>query len=45
MRRNTQPIGPRRAVPWRRKIAQSAGDKVKALTAEISIATLIVTAN
>ena len=45
MRRNIHPIGPRRTVPWRRKIAQSAGDKVKAFNAEISIATLIVTAN
>ena len=41
----TQPIGPRLR-PWGRKnTAHGAGDKVSALTAEISIATLIVTAN
>ena len=45
MRRNTQPIGPRLGPRWRRNTAQSAGDKVSALKAEISIATLIVTAN
>ena len=45
MRRNTQPIGPRFGPPWRRNTAHSAGDKVSAFNAEISIATLIVTAN
>ena len=45
IRRNTQPIDPRRS-PWRRRnTAHNAGDSVSALSAEISIATLIVTAN
>jgi len=46
IRRRTQPIG---TAPWplglTQNTAQSAGDKVSALSAEISIATLIVTAN
>ena len=45
MCRNTQPIGPRRGPRWRRNTAHSAGDRVSAFSAEISIATLIVTAN
>ena len=45
MRRNTQPIGPRLGPLGRRKTAHSAGDSVRAFNAEISIATLIVTAN
>ena len=45
MRRSTQPIGPRRGPRWRRNTAHSAGDRVSAFSAEISIATLIVTAN
>src|SRR6516162_1151676 len=45
MRRNTQPIGPRLGPPGRRNTAHNAGDKVSAFNAEISIATLIVTAN
>ena len=42
---STRPKMPRRFPVWRRKSAQSAGERVSALTAEISIATLIVTAN
>lgn len=38
-------MAPRRLPEWRRNSAQSAGDKVKALMAEISIDALIVTAN
>src|SRR5580693_4902912 len=45
MRRNTQPIGPRFGPLGRRNTAHSAGDRVSAFSAEISIATLIVTAN
>src|SRR5215469_300071 len=45
MRRSTQPIGPRLGPVGRRNTAHSAGDKVSAFNAEISIATLIVTAN
>ncbi len=45
MRRNTQPIGPRRGPTGRRNTAHSAGERVSAFKAEISIATLIVTAN
>src|SRR2546430_13131753 len=45
MRRSTQPIGPRFGPLGRRNTAHSAGDKVSAFNAEISIATLIVTAN
>ena len=45
MRRKTQPMTPRLGPPWRRNTAHSAGDKVSAFSAEITIATLIVTAN
>ena len=45
MRRNTHPMGPRFGPPGRRNTAHSAGDNVSAFNAEISIATLIVTAN
>jgi hypothetical protein len=45
IRRSTQPIGPRRVPRCRRNTAHSAGDRVSAFSAEISIATLIVTAN
>jgi hypothetical protein len=45
MRRNIQPIGPRFGPPRRKNTAHSAGDSVSAFNAEISIATLIVTAN
>ena len=36
---------PRRGPVWRRNTAHSAGDNVSALSAEISMAALIVTAN
>ena len=36
---------PRFGPLWRRKMPQSAGDRVKALIAEMTIDTLIVTAN
>ncbi len=45
MPRTMRPMMPRRGPPWRRNTPQSAGDSVSALIAEISIATLIVTAN
>src|ERR1700732_2755928 len=45
MRRRTQPIGPRFGPRWRKNTAHNAGDKVSAFNAEISIETLIVTAN
>ena len=45
MPRRTYLIGPRFGPVWRRKSAQSAGESVSALIAEISMATLMVTAN
>ena len=45
IRRSTQPIGPRLGPGGAETRRTSAGDKVSALTAEINIATLIVTAN
>ena len=45
MPRITRPMMPRLGPPWRRNTAHIAGDRVSALSAEISIATLMVTAN
>ena len=45
MPRSSQAMGPRLRPPGRSTIAHSAGERVSALTAEISIATLMVTAN
>ena len=45
MARITRPMIPRRGPLWRKKMPQSAGDRVSAFKAEISMATEIVTAN
>ena len=45
MPRCTYPMMPRWAPPWRRNTPHSAGDSVSAFSAEISMATQIVTAN
>ena len=43
--RPTRPMTPRRSPVWRRNMPHRAGESVSAFTAEISIATEIVTAN